>query len=220
MNSALMIANEFSLNSIISLQAKSTGSSDRTAHQKLGRRNQSIAYLSFAKSSCLTLKGFFPTWWKLFGLRLQADSSTGEKLSQKTWTASWPGYMKKGLVFRKWFLSLRCHRITMVQAAESRKGLNLAFSLRANCCRPTCWRVLRESKMSPVLVIIEQAGRHQPFEMPLIQDNNVVKQVASAPPNAQPRRSATNSQRPCELVGFPCPSQPKHVGAKLCVSVE
>ena len=49
----------------------------------------------------------------------------------------------------------------MVQAAESRKGLNLAFSLRANFCRPTCWRVLREPKMSPVLMIVEQVRKHQ-----------------------------------------------------------
>ena len=52
-------------------------------------------------------------------------------------------------------LSLRCHCITMVQPAESRKGLNLAFTRRANFCRPTSWRVLRESKMSSVLVIVE-----------------------------------------------------------------
>ncbi len=41
----------------------------------------------------------------------------------------------------------------MVQAAESRKGLNLALSPRADRCGPTCWRVLRESEMSPVLVV-------------------------------------------------------------------
>src|ERR1700737_5397829 len=68
----------------------------------------------------------------------------------------------------------------MVQAAESRQGLNLAFSPRADCCRPTCWRVLRESEMSSILVVIEHVLRHQPFEMPLIQDDHVVKQVSSA----------------------------------------
>ncbi len=41
----------------------------------------------------------------------------------------------------------------MVQATESRKGLNLVFIFRANCYRPSRWRVLRESEMSPVLVI-------------------------------------------------------------------
>ncbi len=68
----------------------------------------------------------------------------------------------------------------MVQPAESRQGLNLAFTLRANFCRPTCWRVLRESEVSPVLMIVEQVRRHQTFEMPLVQDDHVVKQVASA----------------------------------------
>src|SRR3974390_1646720 len=69
----------------------------------------------------------------------------------------------------------------MVQPAESRKGLNLASARRANFCSATCWRVLRESKMRPVLVIIEQVGRHKSFEMPLIEDDHVVQQVASAP---------------------------------------
>src|SRR5580693_3688367 len=86
-----------------------------------------------------------------------------------------PGYAQKRLVIRKWLLNLRCHRITMVQATESRKGLNLPFTPRANFCRPTCWRVLRESKMSPVLMIVEHVRRHQPFEMPLIQDDHMVQ---------------------------------------------
>jgi hypothetical protein len=34
--------------------------------------------LSFAKSLCPTLEGFLPAWRKLFGLGLQADSSTVE----------------------------------------------------------------------------------------------------------------------------------------------
>src|SRR4029077_19080650 len=42
--------------------------------------------------------------------------------------------------------------------------------------------------MRPVFVIIEQVGRHQPFEMPLIQDDHVVQQVASATSH---QRSAT-----------------------------
>ncbi len=68
---------------------------------------------------------------------------------------AWPELQGRRLVIRKWLLRLRCDCITMVQPAESRQGLNLAFTRRANFCRPTCWRVLRESKMSPVLVIIE-----------------------------------------------------------------
>jgi hypothetical protein len=91
-----------------------------------------------------------------------------------------PAYNKNVWSSEKLFLRLRCHLVTMVQPAESRKGLNLAFTLNPNFCRPTCWRVLREPEMRSVLVIIEQVGTHQPFEMPLIQDNHVVQQVASA----------------------------------------
>jgi hypothetical protein len=85
---------------------------------------------------------------------------------------AWPGFKKEFGSQKKQLLNLRCHRITMVQATESRKGLNLVFARRANFCRPTCWRVLRESKMSPVLMVVEHVGGHQPFEMPLIQDDH------------------------------------------------
>ena len=58
--------------------------------------------------------------------------------------------------------------VTMVQPAESGQGLNLALTRRADFRRPTCWRVLRESKMRSVFVVVEKVGRHQAFEMPLI----------------------------------------------------
>jgi hypothetical protein len=61
----------------------------------------------------------------------------------------------------------------MVQPAESRKGLNLAFTRTANFCRTTSWRVLRQSKMSPVLMVVVQVARHQSFEVRLIQDDHV-----------------------------------------------
>src|SRR6516225_12042863 len=98
----------------------------------------------------------------------------------KTRTVPRPGCKKRVWSSELLLLSLRCHRIAMVQPAESWKGLNLAFTGRANFCCTTSWRVLRQSKMSPVLMVIEQVGRHQPFEMPLIQDDHVVQQVASA----------------------------------------
>src|ERR1700738_1074178 len=49
--------------------------------------------------------------------------------------------------------SLLCNRITVVQAAESRQGLNLAFSPRANCCWPTCGGVLRETQVRSIIVV-------------------------------------------------------------------
>ena len=123
---------------------------------------------------------------------------------------------------KKWFLSLRCHRITMVQAAESREGLNLAFSLRTNCCRPTCWRVLREPKMSSVLMVVEQVRRHQPFEMPLIQNDHVIQQVASAashPTLSNTVLPGTAKGRARWLASHVSHGR-NHIGAKLCVSVE
>jgi hypothetical protein len=36
--------------------------------------------------------------------------------------------------------------------------------------------------MRPVLMVVEHVGRHQAFEMALIQDDHVVQQVASATP--------------------------------------
>jgi len=165
---------------------------------------------------------FHPAWRKLFGLGLQADSSTSEKCSQKMSAVHWPGYKKKHLVIRRWFLKLGCHRITIVQPAESRKGLNLAFTLRANFCRPTCWRVLRESKVSPVLVIVEQVGRHQPCQMPLIYDNHVVQQVAPATSNPA-LRNPVLPWAAKSSAGWLAPHLPhrrNHIGSKLYVSVE
>jgi hypothetical protein len=80
------------------------------------------------------------------------------------------GYKKSVESSEQKLLGLRRHRTTMVQAAESRKGLNLAFRLRASCYSATCWRVLRKSEMSPVLVVVEEVCRHQPFEVPFIQE--------------------------------------------------
>ena len=110
----------------------------------------------------------------------------------------------------------------MVQPAESRQGLNLAFTRRADFCRPTCWLVLRESKLSPVLVIVAQVGRHQPFEMPLIHDDHVIQQVASA--TSDPALSYTVLLRTAKgrarWLTSHVPHNRNHLGAKLCISVD
>jgi len=76
----------------------------------------------------------------------------------------------------------------MVEPAQSREGLNLAFTRKANFCCTTCWSVLRKSKMSPVLMVVELVGRQQSFEMPLIQDYHVVSKSRRQLPT---QRSAT-----------------------------
>src|ERR1700682_4107765 len=110
----------------------------------------------------------------------------------------------------------------MMQSAEPRQGLNLAFSPRADCCWPTCCPVLRESGMSPILVVVEHVLRHQPFEMPLIQDDHVVKQVSSTTSN--PALSNTVLPRTAKgrasWLDSHLPHCRNHVGSKLCVSIE
>jgi len=111
--------------------------------------------VSFAKSLCPILERDF--------FLLGASSSVWDcrrfvdrrKMLAGNVNCARPGYKERRLAIRKWLLSLRCDCITMVQPAESRQGLNMAFTRRADFCRPTCWRVLRESKMSPILVIVE-----------------------------------------------------------------
>ena len=81
---------------------------------------------------------------------------------------------------------------------------------------------LRESKMRPVLVIIEQVGRHKSFEMPLIEDDHVVQQVASA--TSYPALSNTVLPRTAKgcaswLASHVSHSR-NHIGAKLGVAVE
>jgi hypothetical protein len=73
------------------------------------------------------------TWCNLFGLGLQADSSTDENprrnpepcLGRITRENVWSSEKQQ-------LLTLRCRCIPMVQAAESRQGLNLAFGSRAD----------------------------------------------------------------------------------------
>jgi len=81
---------------------------------------------------------------------------------------------------------------------------------------------LRESKMRPVLMVIEQVRRHQSFEMPLIEDDHVVQQVASA--TSYPALSNTVLPRTAKgcaswLASHVSHSR-NHIGAKLGVAVE
>jgi len=76
--------------------------------------------------------------------------------------------------------------------------------------------------MRPVLMVIEQVGRHQSFEMPLIQDYHVVQQVASA--TSHPALSNTVLPRTAKgRASWLAPHllhSRNHIGAKLCVAVE
>jgi hypothetical protein len=141
--------------------------------------------------------------------RRECERSLGRVSRKRVWSSE------------KLLLSLGCHRITMVQPAESRKGLNLAFTRRPNFCSTTSWRVLRQSKMCPVLMVVKQVRRHQPFEMALIQDDHVIQQVAST--TSHPALSNTVLPRTAKgsasWLASNLPHSRNHIGAKLCVAV-
>ena len=68
----------------------------------------------------------------------------------------------------------------MMQAAkswhryDSAAGFGILLSLTSGRCS------LRQREMGPVFVIIANVLPHQAFQMPLIQNNYMVKQIASA----------------------------------------
>src|SRR6266513_4687588 len=76
--------------------------------------------------------------------------------------------------------------------------------------------------MRPVLMVIEQVRRHQPFEVPLIQDDHVIQQVASA--TSHPTLSNTVLPRTAKgrasWLASHLPYSRNYIGAKLCISVE
>jgi hypothetical protein len=71
----------------------------------------------------------------------------------------------------------------MVQAVESGERENLAARQRAHCCRPTFWRILRESEVSPIFMVVTNIVEKQPLEVLLIQYDHVVQQISSATPD-------------------------------------
>src|SRR5215469_4087064 len=76
--------------------------------------------------------------------------------------------------------------------------------------------------MRPVPMVVEQVGRHQSFEMPLIQDDHVVQRVASA--TSHPTLSNTVLPRTAKgrasWLASQVPHGRNHIGVKLCVAVE
>jgi hypothetical protein len=71
----------------------------------------------------------------------------------------------------------------MVQSAESTEGENFAPRSRTHRCWPTCWRILGESEVRPIFMIIANVLGHQPLQVLLIQDDHVVQQVSAATPH-------------------------------------
>ena len=76
--------------------------------------------------------------------------------------------------------------------------------------------------MRSVFVVVDKVGRHQTFEMPLIQDDHVVPQVASATSHPALRNTVlpgTAKGRASRLASHVHHGR-NDLGAKLCVAVE
>src|SRR6266851_3724723 len=97
----------------------------------------------------------------------------------------------------------------MVQAAESRPGLNLASSPGADCWWPTCWRVLGEPEVRPILVVIAHVLSHQPLQMSLIQDDHVIQQISPATSNPTLSNTVLPRAAKCSA-GWLAPHVPHH----------
>src|ERR1035441_6323711 len=71
----------------------------------------------------------------------------------------------------------------MVQSTESREGVDCALSARSDLDWSTGWRILRESEMRPIFMVVANVLGQHPLEVLLIQDDHVIQQVSSATPD-------------------------------------
>ena len=71
----------------------------------------------------------------------------------------------------------------MVQSTESREGVDRAISPISDRYWPTGWRILRESEVRPIFMVIANLFGHQPLEVLLIPHDHVVQPVSSATPD-------------------------------------
>jgi PAS domain S-box-containing protein len=79
--------------------------------------------------------------------------------------------------------SLSCDGVTVVQPAESRAGVDCALSRTSDRYGSTGWRILRQSEVGPIFMVVAHILGQQALEVLLIQDDHVVEQVASATPH-------------------------------------
>ena len=67
--------------------------------------------------------------------------------------------------------------VTVMQPTESRQRDDLARAWRHRRCNSTSGRVLPQSKMSPVFVVIVDVVFQQSSQVPLVQNDHVVEQI-------------------------------------------
>jgi len=110
----------------------------------------------------------------------------------------------------------------MVKAAQSGKRANAVSTGITDRYWPTPWRIFRESQMGPILVVVTDILRNQPFQMPLVQDDDMIQQVsatASHPAlgNAVLPRTAKGSAHRLAAHAF---RKGHYFLAEFCIAVE
>jgi len=68
----------------------------------------------------------------------------------------------------------------MMQTAEPGHGYDLATGTGILCCRTTGGRSLRQREMHPVIVIVADVIVHRALQMPFIENDHMVEQIAAA----------------------------------------
>jgi len=71
----------------------------------------------------------------------------------------------------------------MVEATDSRHGYDFAVRVCVRRRHPTGRRSLLQRKVRAVLMVIANVGGHQPFQMPFVEHDDIIKQIPSAIPN-------------------------------------
>jgi len=69
--------------------------------------------------------------------------------------------------------------VTMMQTARSWHRYDSATGLGILLCRTTCWSFFLQREVRPVIVIVTDVLAHQSFQLPFIQNDDVVEQIAT-----------------------------------------
>jgi len=103
--------------------------------------------------------------------------------------------------------ALRCQCVAMMQAAESPGRTYRASHCGTARGRPARWRILRQSQMCSICMVIADVLAHESIQMPFVQYDHCDQASlgSSFPHNAPPRRSAMGCDRRRGRAYFPSP---------------
>jgi hypothetical protein len=68
----------------------------------------------------------------------------------------------------------------MAESTESREGVDCALSPTSDRYWSTGWRILRQSEVGSIFMVVAHILGHQPLEMAFIQHDHVIVQISKA----------------------------------------